>query len=531
MIGVRLTGQLVRRLRSRVIVLSVLAVGATAACDSTPHTNRTSVAADPADSIFIPARRLRFYRDPDTNEPAVTLVVSLQHGNTTRFILAQSRMHGDELAVVSDSAGLIPVFGSEREARAYIANVFPLDQSGADTSADAIVAEYGKLLGSAGPLRADFDRAVAWAGNPAGRGAGPTQLAIVWELLAAADAAPPMAQFDPMGMVGLNERAQGNGADSLAARVTLVGMMLTGMVSELRRSGAGENAGWPASTREFWTAENDALLARLIRTGIVHVTSRLSPDAARRDVTRTWPAPRAPQLVATFLGNGRTTLDVQLANPGPLSPQEIDDFVRGQLSNTTEPERAAVSAPARARYARDRDSYASDLRAYIQASRAHDDAARRIVRMRVWLTNTGDREATPLSVRFHVPSDVVVVPSGTDRYGPLSPDEPLSPSSYESAAAARKRWDPRPRASYRERGETSMYNSRQQVAPGPGGTTLVEHPVVVIPGGEGGETGELMVQFRDWHSIKPFDIDVEILIAGRAVSTSRLHINASVRGR
>jgi hypothetical protein len=74
-----------------------------------------------------------------------------------------------------------------------------------------------------------------------------------------------------------------------------------------------------------------------------------------------------------------------------------------------------------------------------------------------------------------------------------------------------------------------MYDSRQKITQAPNRTTIAERPVVVIPGNEGGEAGGLMVQFPDWQSVKPFDIDVEVVVAGQVVSTTRLHVNATAR--
>jgi hypothetical protein len=510
---------------ARLTVLAVLA----GACDRHTTPERHAVSADPADAILLPERHMRFYRDPDTNEPAATLVVSLTFDGTQRFILAQAGVHEGPLTVVADSAGLIPAFDSERDARAYVARVFPLDTANAD-SYDAGVAAYAELLARSGPTPVDLDRALRWTEHPASRDVGPVALAMVWELLAAADAALPMGPVDPMSVAAFRDDTGSPEAAEAAAEVLTLGMTLSDIVGEAQRKGDEIDPPWPPGIAEIWSDAENALLARVLRTGIANMVARLSPDAAKGDVTETWPIPSAPQLTASFLSGGRDgSRDVTLYEPATWTEQQVDEHVTLQVSSTPPPERVSVSAAARARYARDRLAYIGDMREYTRVSRAIDDEMHRIVRMRVWLKNDGDREAQPLSVRFHVPRGLLVVPSGTDPLPPLRPDEPLAPSAYEDPRAARTPWDPRPRPTYREAGRTSMYNTREQVAPGADGTTIIEHPVVGIPGHGGGEAGEIMVKFPDWRSVRPFDVDVEILLAGAPVATARLHVNATAR--
>ena len=330
----------------------MLSAGALAACG---RAERRGTVISSADSVLLPERRVRFYRDPDSDEAAMTLVVSLKQGGAERFILAQTGMGDGPLSVVSDSAGLIPVFASEAEARAYIARYFPLDTSGAHES-DSIVAAYAEMLGKNGPIRMDFDAALAWSDDPAKRSAGPMTLAGTWELLSAADAAPPMAAYDPMYLPFVMEEVERGGADSLHSQLRLVGMLLNALLSEGRRGGAEDS--WPAQLDSIWTSRQDELLARILRTGIASVVSRLSPEAATRDVSQTWPAPAAPNMSASFPG-GESTMTVQLLIPTAASPS--------------------------------------------------DDEQRRTVRMRLVFHNDGDRPARGLEARVRVPAGLAVL--------------------------------------------------------------------------------------------------------------------------
>ncbi|HJU64433.1 MAG TPA: hypothetical protein VJ596_02090 [Gemmatimonadaceae bacterium] len=63
--------------------------------------------------------------------------------------------------------------------------------------------------------------------------------------------------------------------------------------SQRMRRGSQDDAPWPAGLDSMWTSADDTLLSRISRTGIASMTSRLSTETAKRDVTETWPA-RAP---------------------------------------------------------------------------------------------------------------------------------------------------------------------------------------------------------------------------------------------
>jgi hypothetical protein len=247
-----------------------------AACERAPGASASGASSDPADSILIPERRVRA-PDPDSDEPMVTLVVALQHEARTRFILARGGLQSAPLTVVADSAGRIPVFASEADARAYAARNFPPTMPGADSLDDSTRAALATLLAPAEVTRVDFDRALAWAANPASRGMGPYELAMVWEILSGAGAAHDMAPFDPMSMPSLNDQIRSGGQDSAMAEILMTGMILSGMVSEARRRGQEDDAPWPPYADSVWTAANDALLARIIRAGVTNMMSRLAP--------------------------------------------------------------------------------------------------------------------------------------------------------------------------------------------------------------------------------------------------------------
>jgi hypothetical protein len=234
-------------------------------------------------------RRERPYRDPRTNEPELTLVVSVLLENRKRFVLAQAPVGGGDLIVVADSSGAIPVFDTEHAADAYSARVFPLRPEDAD-SADAAVAAYAEVLAASEPTHLDLDAARAWAATPSAGDAGPVELALAWELLAGADAAPALASFDPMSMVGLQQDASRERPDSAESTTLLLGMKLNGMVAEIRRKhGAdGGRSEWPVWMEEFWTSDDRARLADIIRLGVENFARRLSREAATRDVTTTW---------------------------------------------------------------------------------------------------------------------------------------------------------------------------------------------------------------------------------------------------
>lgn len=276
------------RYRVTQLLLSAILVFA-GACDRHTASPGQSVSIDPADSILIPERHPRFYRGPDADNPNVTIGVSIQVGGRERFILAQTKIQDGPLAIVSDSSGLVPVFDSEREARDYIARVFSPRLASTDSTAAAAASAYAEMLAQGETMHVDLDRALQWSKEPSSRSAGPVQLALVWEVLAAADAALPMAQFDPMSMPALYDQIRRGDADSTAARIAMTGMILSGITSEALRRGTNDDAPWPAGLDSVWTANENTLLARIIRTGIANLTSRLSAEAAKRDVTETWP--------------------------------------------------------------------------------------------------------------------------------------------------------------------------------------------------------------------------------------------------
>lgn len=482
------------------------------------------IPADAADSIFIPERRVRFYRHPDTNEPDITLVVGIRQAGSTRYVLAQTKPDDrSDLAVVSDSAGLIPVFSTERSAREYMARIFPLNASLDASNPDLQAAFWSDLYQKGGVPIVDLDHVLRWAGDPKPSNIGPLQLALAWEMLSAADAAPVLVPFDPMGMVGLPEKAH-SGEDSLVAQVLLAGMKLNGVVWELRRKGAPADAPWPKDLAEFWEPADDALVARIMRVAVPHFASRLSPEAATRDVTATWPTPVPPKLSATF--GGAISKDVTLYDPGPeLTHADIEDYVRGRLP--PEPEQSGLSPAARARYARDRREYEEDLRLYAALWRKWEIEAHRIMRLLIYARNDGDRRAENVVVRIHVPPGVHVVPSGTDRFGPMNPPDMPPTSSYENASTRRSgRFDPQPRASYREKGERSMYNPDERILPDSGGGTIVEQPISSMPAKESLQLRQIMLTFPTWRDVKPFDLDVEMRV-GDTTSVSRLHVNAT----
>jgi hypothetical protein len=211
----------------------------------------------------------------DDDEPMLTLVVELMHDARTRYILARGGLQAGPLMVVVDSAQRIPVFESEAAARAHAARHFPPWMPGVETLDEASLAEMAAMLAPPGVTRVDFDRALQWAADPASRLAGPMELALVWEMLAGADAAPAMASFDPMSLPALNDWIRAGGPEGEMAQLALTGMMLSGVVSQAMRRGAADDASWPADIAEIWTAENDAALARIIRDGVSILASRL----------------------------------------------------------------------------------------------------------------------------------------------------------------------------------------------------------------------------------------------------------------
>jgi hypothetical protein len=209
------------------------------------------------------------------DEPMVTMVIAIRHEERERFILARGGLQSGPLLVVADATGRIPAFESEAAARAHAARHFPPWMPGAETLDEASLAEMAAMLAPPGVTRVDFDRALQWADDPASRLAGPMELALVWEMLAGADAAPAMAPFDPMSLPALNDWIRAGGPEGEMAQLALTGMMLSGVVSQAMRRGAADDASWPADIAEIWTAENDAALARIIRDGVSILASRL----------------------------------------------------------------------------------------------------------------------------------------------------------------------------------------------------------------------------------------------------------------
>ena len=523
----------------RTLLLSVLAL---AACttrgdsgrrDSTAASRATAGAAD--DSL-VPAvpRRKWFYRDPESGDPAVTLVFAVQVGGRQRFVLAQLRPDRGDEVVVSDSAGRIPVFDTKDSALAYRARVFPLEVSAQDSSsAESVAATYEKMLGVGGPLSFDLDAATRWAQRPEARGTDPRTLLEGWQLLAAADALPTPPQFDPMGMYALHDHVREE--DRAATELALTGMKLSGIVllDERARGPLTRTVSWPSDTI-VWGAGDDARLARLMRVGVARFAARLSTDAAQRDVRATWPEPDPPRLTARFLGNGQSERADTLGYQALSTEAQLDSMARARVGGTLAPAsyRGQVSDAALARYARDQKEYVAEWRDYQRIVERMEDEARRTLRLRIWVRNDGDRRADSVRVRILVPAGVTVVPSGSERFQPTTPADMPSALEYEKPGTKRPRATPRPRPSYREQGQRSMYNAAERVEPGPNGATLIEGLGFAAVGAhDGADLQAVVLRFPSWDAVRPFDLELDLTAAGAAPSTSRLHVNVGVRGR
>ena len=253
--------------------------------------SRASPRADSAEALLAklpPTKRIEHFRRDSGGQPQLTLTIGVR-AEKTRWILSQQPMDEGEMTIVADSAGLIPVFESDSAARAYARRTFPLDTANAG---DAAAVAYARVLDQGGPMVVDLDRVRSWATNLRSPHPGPIELALTWEMLAAADAAPPIATFDAMGMGAIAQQVRGKTLDSASAQVILLGMKLNGIADEIRRKDPNPDPPWPTNSGAVWTPDDDALLAALLRRGIPNFTARLSEDAAQRDVTATWSRPK-----------------------------------------------------------------------------------------------------------------------------------------------------------------------------------------------------------------------------------------------
>jgi hypothetical protein len=387
------------------------------------------------------------------------------------------------------------------------------------------------MLSQGGPTHYDFDAAGRWAANTGTRSVGPKELLLMWDILAAADAVFPPAPFDAMGLAAVQERLDRHEIAAAHGEFIMLGMKLSGIVAQAeRRVGPeAERIHWPSDTT-VWNIADDSSLARIIRSGITHFGSRLSPDAAQTDVSATWPKPQPAALVARFRGSG--DLDVQLHRQPPMSPREVATYIEDHSGGTHHPDTirrsGAVSAAALARYSRDRAEYADDLREWLRLEEAFGDAQRRTVAVRVWIRNEGDKTANAVEARMTFPSGIVVLPSGSQKFAATIPEEPLPATAYENPAAKRNRIIPRLRPSYREQGVTGMYNASERVTSGPAGSTIVEHHLSAIGAHDGAEAGQVTVQFPNWDAVHPFTVTVALQAGDGTVATSQLRVNASV---
>jgi hypothetical protein len=193
-------------------------------------------------------RQHRPYKDAKTGEPEMTAVIAIRIDRADRFILAQEPGGGGPLIVVSDSAGRIPAFNSAGAAIAYRDSVFPIVADTADPEFAALRGQMQKLVDDAGALRVDFDAALAWARAPQSDHIGPAQAELVWDVLAGAAAAPMRLQFDPMGMYGLTENQKSGSIDSTSYRIAMTGMIVGGLMSEIRRKGGDHDIPWCGTT-------------------------------------------------------------------------------------------------------------------------------------------------------------------------------------------------------------------------------------------------------------------------------------------
>ena len=522
---------------SRVIALAALAPWiAISGCKREPGVERESqvTTAFPENARLMakldsavppPGFRPRHYRNPDTKEADATHVIALRTGGADRFILHQMPLDGGEPIVVADSAGVIPVFESHEAAKAYRDRVFPLDTSDS-TSHDAIVAGYQAM--AAEPLRVDLDALGDWISSGDSPPT-PAAAARIWEVLAAANAMPSMAQMDPMGLAGLTENFNRGGVDTAVYRIVKLGMIVSGLAMEGLR-GRVDATSWPTDT-VVWSGAEEDLLRELMRRGIARLTPRLSAEAAQRDVTETWAKPSGATLEISMT-SPRPGASVEL--PGPF-PDEVEPgftkFIDERIPPLDPTDRSRLPAGAYERYQRDREQYRRDLTAYRRLSVELSQRRRRSVELRFLVKNTGDQRAPQgLRVRLRVPAGLEIVLQGSDPRSPELPDELRPPSAYADPSVRRAPYRAALRPSSRETREKGSYDEVSRVSSTAGGT-VVERPLFAIASHDAFALESVIVRWASWDAVRPFDVTAQIVHADTVLTELTQRIDVTVRRR
>lgn len=456
------------------------------------------------------SRRERFYVDPATNEPELTIVVGVRIERSDRFVLAQFPADGGDLIVVADTARRILAFTSLDEAQAYAARVFP----GADDV-------HAQLLASMGvdAARVDLDGIRDWTREPQSSSIGPVQVALAWDVLAGAGAAPARVPFDPMGMYGLTEWLGRGEIDSTSFGIAMVGMKIGGFVSEARRREGPDSNGRFPDDESVWSAPERAMLAELLMRGVEDFGRRLSADATRSDVKETWPSPSPARFVVRLSGNSDTELWL---HPPADDPRELSARVASRVGQPAP--RGSVSASAYSRYLKDRDDYTRDLTLYLRQEYRFEEAAHRVVPLDIAVTNEGDQRATDVTVVFRIPAGMTFVKGDIQQFNHQTPDEPRQPAEYENPSVRRTPYVPAERVLR----AGSDFTDPGAVRQSDGSWTLERHVPNGIAAHDTHYAFGVFAQYPDWESVRPFEVGVEVRSAAGDPVRAQLRINATV---
>lgn len=458
------------------------------------------------------SRRERFYVDPATNEPELTIVVGVRIDGSDRFVLAQFPEDSGDLIIVADSARRILGFASLDEAGAYAERVFH--------DADYVPAQLLASMG-ANAVRVDLDAVRGWTREPQSSSIGPVQVALAWDVLAGAGAAPARVPFDPMGMYGLTEWLSRGEIDSTSFGIATVGMKVGAFVSEARRREGPDSNGHFPDDESVWSAPERAMLAELLMRGIEDFGRRLSADATRSDVKETWPSPSPARFVVKPFGSSDTELWLRPPTDDRRE-QQLPAKVASRVGQAAP--RGSVSASAYSRYLKDRDDYARDLTLYLRQEYKFEDAAHRVVPLTIAVTNEGDQRATDVTLVFHIPAGMTFVKEDIQLFNHQMPDEPRRPAEYENPSIRRTPYVPAERVLR----AGSDFTDPAAIRLSDGSWTLERRVPHGIAAHDTHHVFHVFAQFPDWESVHPFDFEVEVRSAAGDPVRMQLRINATV---
>ena len=236
-------------------------------------------------------------------------------------------------------------------------------------------------------------------------------------------------------------------------------------------------------------------------------------------------------------GDGRRVL-TRPARPRPgehATMGSIESLVRQKMQRHPPLEElrrsggtAGVSEEALRRYAREREEYADDLRAFWALHDEYEDRTRRAVRLGLEVENASAEEATGVYVRLTVPAGLTVESGATAPRNPIEPEPPLP--LVAPPGQARRRFVRQFRLSWRDDPAEQHHGMGErpagwsQFTMPDGSTTITYGPRTSGPGPT--FLDALIVVFPSWEAVAPFTVGYEITSDWTAPARGELRVHA-----